>query len=378
VPHPAPPTDDDGRVRLADLTTLRVGGPAERFVRVTTTDELVDAVREVDDASEPLVLVAGGSNLLVGDAPVPGTVVQVATSGVVVESVDDCAGAMVRVAAGEVWDELVARAVTEGWVGIEALSGVPGSVGATPVQNVGAYGQEVSQTIASVRVWDRLGQRVHTVANADCHFSYRHSAFKASAQSDLGIGGPGRYVVLDVTFQLRLGDLSTPVAYADLAAGLGVDVGARVLLGDAREAVLAQRRRRGMVLDGSDHDTWSAGSFFTNPVLAADDFDRLAARIARRLGDDVRPPAFPAGVVPDVGGRVKTSAAWLIERAGFGRGHGLPGPAAISTKHTLALTNRGEAKAADLLALAQQVRDGVEQAFGVRLEPEPRLVGCSL
>jgi UDP-N-acetylmuramate dehydrogenase len=378
VPHPAPPTDDDGRVRLADLTTLRVGGPAERFVRVTTTDELVDAVREVDDASEPLVLVAGGSNLLVGDAPVPGTVVQVATSGVVVESVDDCAGAMVRVAAGEVWDELVARAVTEGWVGIEALSGVPGSVGATPVQNVGAYGQEVSQTIASVRVWDRLGQRVHTVANADCHFSYRHSAFKASAQSDLGIGGPGRYVVLDVTFQLRLGDLSTPVAYADLAAGLGVDVGARVLLGDAREAVLAQRRRRGMVLDGSDHDTWSAGSFFTNPVLAADDFDRLAARIARRLGDDVRPPAFPAGEVPDVGGRVKTSAAWLIERAGFGRGHGLPGPAALSTKHTLAVTNRGEAKAADLLALAQQVRDGVEQAFGVRLEPEPRLVGCSL
>jgi UDP-N-acetylmuramate dehydrogenase len=377
VPHPAPSTAPDAGVRLADLTTLRVGGPAERFVRVTTNDELVDVVREVDDADEPLLLLAGGSNLLVGDAPVPGTVVQVATSGVVVESVDDCAGAMVRVAAGEVWDELVARAVVEGWVGIEALSGVPGSVGATPVQNVGAYGQEVSQTIASVRVWDRLGQRVHTVANADCHFSYRHSAFKGSAQSDLALGGPGRYVVLDVTFQLRLGDLSAPVGYADLARGLGVEVGARVPLDDAREAVLAQRRRRGMVLDAGDPDTWSAGSFFTNPVLSRDDYDALAARAARRLGADAVPPTVPADG-RDGGERVKTSAAWLIERAGFTRGYGLPGPAAISTKHTLAVTNRGDATARDLLALAGQVRDGVEQAFGVRLVNEPVLVGCSL
>jgi UDP-N-acetylmuramate dehydrogenase len=377
VPHPAPPTDPDGHVRLADLTTLHVGGPAERFVRVTTTDELVDAVREVDDADERLLLVAGGSNLLVDDAPVPGTVVQLATSGVTVESVDDCGGAVVRVAAGEVWDELVARAVAEGWVGVEALSGVPGSVGATPVQNVGAYGQEVSQTIASVRVWDRLGQQVHTVPNADCRFSYRHSVFKGSAQSDLELGGPGRYVVLDVTFQLRLGDLSAPIGYADLARGLGAEVGARVPLADAREAVLAQRRRRGMVLDESDRDTWSAGSFFTNPVLSPDDYDRLVGRVADRLGPDAVPPAFPAAS-PDAGERVKTSAAWLIERAGFGRGFGLPGPAAISTKHTLAITNRGEATARDLLALAEQVRDGVEQAFGVRLVNEPVLVGCAL
>jgi len=377
VPHAAPPTGPDGHVRLADLTTLHVGGPAERFVRVTTTDELVDAVREVDDADERLLLIAGGSNLLVGDAPVPGTVVQVATSGVTVESVDDCGGAVVRVAAGEVWDELVARAVAEGWVGVEALSGVPGSVGATPVQNVGAYGQEVSQTIASVRVWDRLGQQVHTVPNADCRFSYRHSVFKASAQSDLELGGPGRYVVLDVTFQLRLGDLSAPIGYADLARGLGAEVGARVPLADAREAVLAQRRRRGMVLDESDRDTWSAGSFFTNPVLSPDDYDRLVGRVADRLGPDAVPPAFPAAS-PDAGERVKTSAAWLIERAGFGRGFGLPGPAAISTKHTLAITNRGEATARDVLALAEQVRDGVEQAFGVRLVNEPVLVGCAL
>lgn len=363
-------------MRLADLTTSRVGGAADRFVRATTTDELVDAVREVDDADEPLLLVAGGSNLLVADASVPGTVVQVATGGVTVEPGDD-GSVLVRVAAGEVWDELVVRAVHEGWVGVEALSGIPGSVGATPVQNVGAYGQEVAQTIASVRVWDRLGQQVHTVDNAGCRFSYRHSAFKASAQHDLGLGGPGRYVVLDVTFRLRLGDLCAPVAYADLARELGVETGDRVPLDEARAAVLALRRRRGMVLDADDHDTWSTGSFFTNPVLDQDQLDRLVRRVADRLGAEVTPPRFPVPG-PDGEGLVKTSAAWLIERAGFGRGFGLPGPAALSTKHTLAVTNRGEATAEDLLALARQVRDGVEQAFGVRLVNEPVLVGCSL
>ncbi len=184
---------DDGVTRLADLTTFRVGGPAERLVTATTTDELVDAVREVDDADESLLVVAGGSNLLVTDEPIPGTVVRIATRGVTVESADSCGGVNVRVAAGEPWDDLVARAVAEGWIGIEALSGIPGSVGATPVQNVGAYGQEVAQTIASVRVWDRFGQQVVTVASADCRFTYRHSAFK----------GTDRYVVLDVLFQLR-------------------------------------------------------------------------------------------------------------------------------------------------------------------------------
>ncbi len=363
-------------MRLAELTTSRVGGAADRFVRATTTDELVDAVREVDDADEPLLLVAGGSNLLVADAPMPGTVVQVATGGVTVEPGDD-GSVLVRVAAGEVWDELVVRAVHEGWVGVEALSGIPGSVGATPVQNVGAYGQEVAQTIASVRVWDRLGQQVHTVDNAGCRFSYRHSAFKASAQRDLGLGGPGRYVVLDVTFRLRPGDLCAPVAYADLARELGVETGDRVPLDEARAAVLALRRRRGMVLDADDHDTWSTGSFFTNPVLDQDELDRLVRRVADRLGAEVTPPRFPVPG-PDGGGLVKTSAAWLIERAGFGRGFGLPGPAALSTKHTLAVTNRGDATAEDLLALARQVRDGVEQAFGVRLVNEPVLVGCSL
>jgi UDP-N-acetylmuramate dehydrogenase len=329
----------------------------------------VDAVREVDDADEPLLLVAGGSNLLVADDPVPGTVVRVATRGIVVESLDDCSGVTVRVAAGEPWDELVARAVIEGWVGIEALSGIPGSTGATPVQNVGAYGQEVAQSIASVRVWDRAGQRVQTVANADCRFGYRHSAFKG-----VPFNGPtGRFVVLDVTFQLRLGELSAPIGYADLAGGLGVDVGARVPLVDARAAVLAQRRRRAMVLDEADHDTWSAGSFFTNPVLGPAELADLRARVAGRLGPDVEPPVFPGA-----DGAAKTSAAWLIERAGFARGHGLPGPAALSTRHTLAITNRGGAGALDLMALAREVRDGVRDAFGVTLVNEPVLVGLSL
>ena len=253
---------------IAAHTTMRVGGPAARMVVAETADELVDAVREVDDAQEPLLVLGGGSNLVVADQGFEGTVVKVATRGVVVDSQDQCGGANVVVAAGEDWDGLVARAVEEGWSGIEALSGIPGSTGATPVQNVGAYGQEVAQTIARVRVWDRTEQRVRTMTSVDCRFSYRHSVFKDS----------DRYVVLDVMFQLVPGTMSQPVRYADLAAHLGIEVGGRVPLGDARAAVLAQRRRRGMVLDAPDHDTWSCGSFFTNPVLSADDFAALEAQ----------------------------------------------------------------------------------------------------
>jgi UDP-N-acetylmuramate dehydrogenase len=219
----------------------------------------------------------------------------------------------------------------------------------------------VSQTVARVRVWDRIEQRVRTMTNLDCRFTYRHSLFK----------GTDRYVVIDVMFQLVLASLSAPVAYADLATQLGVEVGARVSLGEAREAVLAQRRRRGMVLDEPDHDTWSCGSFFTNPVLSAEEFAALEARVAERLGAGApRPPRFP-----DASGRVKTSAAWLIERAGFGKGYGAPGPATLSTKHTLAVTNRGGASASDVLALAREVRDGVREAFGVTLVNEPVVVG---
>ncbi|GGL32161.1 UDP-N-acetylmuramate dehydrogenase [Phycicoccus endophyticus] len=349
---------------LAGHTTMRVGGPAARMVVAETTDELVDAVREVDDAEEPLLVLGGGSNLVLPDDGFPGTVVKVATRGVEVDSADSCGGANVVVAAGEPWDPFVERAVAEGWSGVEALSGIPGSTGATPVQNVGAYGQEVAQTIARVRVWDRVDQRVRTMTSAQCRFTYRHSLLK----------GTDRYVVLEVMFQLVLADLSRPVAYADLARQLGVAVGDRVPLPQAREAVLAQRRRRGMVLDEADHDTWSCGSFFTNPLLTAEEYADLEARATARLGADAGPP--PRYPEPD--GRVKTSAAWLIERAGFGKGFGLPGPVALSSKHALALTNRGEARAEDVVALAREIRDGVQAAFGVRLVNEPVLVGASL
>ena len=351
-------------VPLSTLTTMRVGGPADRLVTVRTTDDLVDAVREVDDAGEPLLVVSGGSNLVVSDAGFPGTVVRIATSGITPESADACGGAVVRVAAGEDWDGVVARAVDEGWAGVEGLSGIPGLTGATPVQNVGAYGQDVSHTIAQVRTWDRQEQAVRTFFNADCRFTYRHSRFK----------GTDRYVVLDVLFQFELADLSRPIAYAALADGLGVELGTRVPLSDARGAVLEQRRRRGMVLDAHDHDTWSCGSFFTNPILTRDEFDAFAERAAERLGlEGPMPPRFPE---PD--GRVKTSAAWLIEKAGFGKGFGLPAPAALSTKHTLAITNRGGATASDVVALARQIRDGVRDAFGVELVNEPVFVGEQL
>jgi UDP-N-acetylmuramate dehydrogenase len=266
---------------------------------------------------------------------------------------DSCGGAMVTVAAGESWDGLVARAVDEGWIGLEALSGIPGSVGASPVQNVGAYGQEVSQTIASVRCWDRVLRGQRTFFNADCRFGYRTSRFKQD---------PGRHVVLDVTFQLRLGDLGAPVRYAELARALGVTVGDRVPSRDVRRAVLGLRAGKGMVLDADDPDTWSAGSFFTNPVLDPQD--------ASRLPDDA-----PRWEQPD--GAVKTSAAWLIERAGFRKGYGR-GAVALSDKHTLALTNRGGATTAELLALAAEIRQGVWERFGVRLDNEPVLVGCAL
>ncbi|GAB6901218.1 UDP-N-acetylmuramate dehydrogenase [Kineosporia succinea] len=344
--------------RLADLTTLRVGGPARRLVVATSADELVRAVSEADAAGEPVLLVGGGSNLVIGDAGFEGTVVQVASRGITVHNVDYCGGAEITVEAGEPWDGVVARAVSEGWIGVEALSGIPGSTGATPVQNVGAYGQEVSGTVASVRTYDRREKKIRTLAAADCRFGYRDSLFKRERFA----GGP-RYLVLQVSFQFVVADLSEPVKYAELARRLGVEIGDRVPLANVRDNVLDLRAGKGMVLDGTDHDTWSAGSFFTNPVLPAEQAAAL-------------PPAAPRYPAPD--GLVKTSAAWLIDHAGFAKGFGLPGPASLSTKHTLALTNRGAASAADVLDVARQVRDGVEKEFGVRLVPEPELIGCEL
>jgi UDP-N-acetylmuramate dehydrogenase len=332
---------------LRDHTTLRLGGPALEWVTATTEAELTAAL----DTADPVLVVGGGSNLVVADAGFDGRVVEVATSGVTPDTDDpSCGGVLVKVAAGETWDDLVALAVEHGWVGIEALAGIPGRVGATPIQNVGAYGQEVSQTIATVRVWDRVLKGVRTFANADCGFGYRTSRFKAD---------PGRHVVLEVTFQLVPGTLGAPVRYAELARTLGVEDGGPAPLGEVRDAVLGLRRGKGMVLDPADHDTWSAGSFFTNPVLDASDV----------------PDGAPAW--PQADGRVKTSAAWLIEHAGFAKGHG-SGRVRLSGKHVLALTNRGGATTDELLALAREVRDGVEAAYGVRLVNEPVLVGCAL
>ncbi|HET7476082.1 MAG TPA: UDP-N-acetylmuramate dehydrogenase [Dermatophilaceae bacterium] len=356
---------EDRDAPLAPLTTMRVGGPAARLVTVETTDELVDAVREVDDAEEPLLVLGGGSNLVIADEGFDGTVVRILTRGVELADADMCGGAIVSVAAGEPWDDLVAQSVDHGWSGLEALSGIPGATGATPIQNVGAYGADVAQTVYQVRVWDRAHQRVRTMFPADCAFSYRHSVFKATS----------RFVVLDVTFQLRLADRSKPVAYADLAAQLDVPLGTRVPLAEARAAVLQLRRRKGMVVEADDPDTCSCGSFFTNPVLSTDAYAALVTRAAGVLGPDAAaPPAYPGSDQ----GTVKTSAAWLIERAGFGRGYGMPGPAALSSRHTLSITNRGGAKAADVVALARELREGVLERFGVELVPEPVLVGVTL
>ncbi len=338
--------------RLSDLTTLRVGGPARELVVAEDETALVDAVRTADAAGTPVLVLAGGSNVLVGDDGFDGTVVLVRSTGVRTES-DTCGGAWVSVAAGESWDGLVARAVREGWNGIEALSGIPGTVGATPIQNVGAYGQEVADVVARVRTWDRRERTQRTFAAADCGFGYRTSRFKQE---------PGRYVVLEVILQLPLSPTSTPIRYAELARALGREIGDRAPLGDVRAAVLALRAGKGMVLDAADHDTWSAGSFFTNPIL-----DAVGAAAL-----PVDAPRFDAG-----DGRVKTSAAWLIEHAGFGPGYG-EGAATLSTKHVLALTNRGGARSSELVALAREVRDGVRRSSGIVLEAEPVLVGCSL
>lgn len=368
----------DQSVALSTRTTMRVGGLAERFVVAENTDEVIDAIRDGDAASEGLMILSGGSNLVVADAGVPGTTVHIASRGIRTATPDLGGRVLIDVAAGEPWDEFVAYTVAQGWAGIEALSGIPGCVGSTPVQNVGAYGQEVSQTITRVRTWDRARGQVRTFTGAECKFSYRHSRFKTTAMPGapqwLGASSP-RYVVLEVQFQLDVTEQSRPIAYADLARGLGVELGAQVPLADAREAVLAQRHRRGMVLNAGDKDTWSCGSFFTNPILDQTQFSDLRARVKQRLGPEVEPPRYPVDAAP---GKVKTSAAWLIDRAGFGKGYGMPGPAALSTKHALAVTNRGGAQAKDVVALARAVRGGVDEVFGVTLANEPVLVGLTL
>lgn len=347
---------------LASLTTLRVGGPAREMREARAEADLIDAVRSADADGIPLLVVGGGSNLLVADAGFDGVVVRDMRADVSLVNDGACGGVSITATAGTPWDAFVAQAVASKWSGFEALSGIPGSTGATPVQNVGAYGAEVADTLALIRTWDREDGQVRSLPLVKAQFAYRDSMLKRSMTH--GPWGPTpRYVVLDVTFHTRMASLAAPVRYQQLATALEVELGARVPIARVREAVLALRASKGMVLDPADHDTWSAGSFFTNPIVRDDAVPEGA-------------PRYPASGE----GLVKTSAAWLIEHAGFRRGFALAddAPACLSTKHTLALTNRGGAKAADLVALARAVRDGVRDAFGITLVPEPVTVGVEI
>jgi UDP-N-acetylmuramate dehydrogenase len=377
------------RVPLSRHTTLRLGGPAARLAELQTAEDLVDAVRGADADGEPLLVLGGGSNLVVSDAGFPGTVLRVATTGIAVREAGD--QVLITVAAGENWDRLVEWSVAEKLAGLECLAGIPGLTGATPIQNVGAYGQEVAATIATVTLMDRASASVTTLTGADCRFGYRTSLFKRTAWPQPqprpdqpmapAMAPTGRYVVLDVTFGLERDPMSVPVRYAELAARLGVGLGDRAPLADVRTAVLQLRRAKGMVLDPADPDTVSAGSFFTNPVLGTDEFARLERVVSARW-PGARVPTYPADARTCPGGQsrhghVKVPAAWLIEQAGFGKGYPGRGAVRISSKHTLALTNAG-GSAAELIELAKQIAGGVRSAFGIELAHEPVLVGLTL
>lgn len=335
---------------LAELTTLRLGGPAGRIEVASSSDELVALVAAADAADEPVLLVGGGSNLVVGDAGWPGLVIRVASDTITRQDVDG--EQLITVAAGVSWDELVARTVADGLAGLETMSGIPGLTGATPVQNVGAYGSEVADFLTGLRIYDRQSRTVQCWSPERCEFGFRSSAFKHT----------DRFVVLDVTFRLTRSTRSGPIRYLELAHRLGIEPGASAPLDAVRATVLELRRSKGMVLDEADHDSWSVGSFFVNPLL--DEVPAAAEGCPRWQTD----------------GRTKLSAAWLIEQAGFPRGWGLDrgrGTVSVSTKHTLALTNRGGATTAELLALAAEIRAGVQARFGIRLGPEAHLRNCT-
>jgi UDP-N-acetylmuramate dehydrogenase len=351
-------------VPLAPLTTLRVGGAARTLVEATSAEEIAQAVSGADARREPVLVLGGGSNLVVGDGGFDGLVVKVASRGVAV-TVDEARGrARIDVEAGEPWDELVARCVAEGWSGLECLSGIPGLAGATPIQNVGAYGQEVKETIASVRVLDRRTGEVRDVAARDCGFAYRASVFK----------GDATFVVTRVTFDLAMTREGAPIRYAELARALSVEAGARAPMRVVRETIIALRRAKGMVLDDADPDSVSAGSFFVNPLVDEAQLALLVERVAARGIDAATIPRFASD-----DGRTKVSAAWLIERAGFVKGWSATPEArvGISRKHALALVNRGGATSAELLACAGAIREGVRGAFGVELSVEPVVIASA-
>lgn len=335
-------------VPLAPLTTLRVGPAARRFLSVTSTEQLVAVLGALD---EPALILAGGSNVVLSDDATDLTVVHVANTEITVD------GSVVRAEAGALFDDVIVTALAHGLGGLECLSGIPGSAGATPVQNVGAYGTEVADTISRVRLFDRRSGEDRWVAPDALRFGYRTSVLKHSDAA----------VVLEVEFTLDPAGHSAPLRYRELASALGVEPGERADPLLVRETVLRLRSGKGMVLDEDDHDTWSVGSFFTNPVVSRELFERVQGSVAGQV------PNYPA---PD---GVKLAAGWLVEQAGFGKGYpGADAPARLSTKHALALTNRGAATSADVMALAGAVRAGVLRVFGIELTPEPILIGCDL
>jgi UDP-N-acetylmuramate dehydrogenase len=347
-------------VPLGQFTTIGIGGPARFFVRAGSVDALREALDWAASREVEVFILGGGSNLLIADEGFDGLVIQVALAGVTVESEDRFV--MVSAAAGEPWDPFVARAVSNAWAGIESLSGIPGSVGATPIQNVGAYGQDVSETIAKVQALDRRSGAVRWFTNAECHFGYRRSLFKNEI--------PNRYVILSVVFRLEVGGAAS-VRYPELQQYLDDHGGTAGDLVSVREAVLAIRRRKGMVLDAADPDTRSDGSFFMNPILSGVAFDEFRRHVESVAGAPTKIPAFPSE-----NGSVKVSAAWLIEHAGFEKGF-VHGNAGLSSKHTLAVINRGGATAREVLALVAAIQGAVRERFGVDIHPEPNFIGIT-
>ena len=335
---------------LSDYTSLRVGGPAKKFVDVSSEAEIIAAIEAAGDS--PILIMGGGTNILVSDSGFAGTVIHISNNSLKSE-VDACSGATLTIGAGENWDEFVAMTIERGFAGLESLSGIPGTIGASPIQNIGAYGHEVAEYITRVRTYDRIAKGLKTFTNSECEFSYRNSHFKAH---------PGRYVVLDVQFQLRIGEMTAPIMYAELAAKLGIAVGDKASVVATRTAVLELRGMKGMLLSKTDHDSWSAGSFFTNPIVSKEIADALPADAPRWPTED---------------GKVKTSAAWLIEHSGIHKGDEIGG-ARISTKHVLALSNSGSATASDIAALAKRARDHVQEKFGITLVAEVNLIGLEI
>ena len=335
---------------LRHYTSLRVGGPAKKFVDAHNETEIVAAIEAAGDT--PILIIGGGTNILVADNGFDGTVIRITNHSLKAE-VDDCSGATLSIGAGENWDEFVKLSIERGFAGLESLSGIPGTVGAAPIQNIGAYGHEVSEYITRVRTYDRQEKAIKTFTNMDCEFSYRNSYFKSH---------PGRYVVIEVQFQLRIGVETTPITYAELATKLEIAVGEKAPVVATRKAVLELRAAKGMLLNPSDRDSWSAGSFFTNPIVTAE----VAAKL---------PQGAPRW--PQADGLVKTSAAWLIENSGIKKGDSVGG-ARVSTKHVLALTNAANATAQDIAALAKSAQQHVQDKFGITLEPEVNLIGLNL